>query len=146
MKKKHSQNSGTGREWKNPFPHFGNRNQRLSFPGTAGNGNRREREFPLTPAWMRSIYQSSHECELIVARRAEQTSTEASESSKLNFASCSRLNSPDHRWGILTYKRLNTWWSSWQESERNCIKGQGSPEVPNSLETSDLIRKPTVCC
>ena len=49
----YSQNSGTGREWKksiptireregnekNPFPQFGNGNQRLSFPRIPGNGN-----------------------------------------------------------------------------------------------------------
>ena len=39
--KKHSQNSGTGREWKNPFPSFGQGNQRLSFLGMGGNGNSR---------------------------------------------------------------------------------------------------------
>ena len=30
-----------GRERKNPFPHFENRNQRISFPGRDGNGNSR---------------------------------------------------------------------------------------------------------
>ena len=40
IKKKHSQNSGTGRERKNPFPFFENGNQRLSFPRIAGNRNR----------------------------------------------------------------------------------------------------------
>ena len=41
MKKKHSRNSGTGREWKNPFPYFGKGNQRLSFLGMDRNGNSR---------------------------------------------------------------------------------------------------------
>ena len=39
--KKHSQNSGTGRECKNPFPKFRKGNQRLSFLGMDGNGNSR---------------------------------------------------------------------------------------------------------
>ena len=36
-------NSGMGREWKNPFPQFGNGNQRLSFPRIPGNGNGNEK-------------------------------------------------------------------------------------------------------
>ena len=39
--KRHSRNSGTGREWKNPFPKFGNGNQRPPFLGMTGNGNSR---------------------------------------------------------------------------------------------------------
>ena len=39
MKEKHSKSKGTGKGRKNPFPYFGNRNQRLSFPGMDGNGN-----------------------------------------------------------------------------------------------------------
>ena len=39
--KKYSRNSGNGREWKNPYPYFGNGNQRLSFPGMDGNRNSR---------------------------------------------------------------------------------------------------------
>ena len=57
LKKTHSRNSGTGREWKksipvireregnekNPFPQFGNGNQRLSFPKILGNSNGNEK-------------------------------------------------------------------------------------------------------
>ena len=41
----HSQIPGTGREWKNLFPRFGNRNATLSFQRTTGHGNSRSPTF-----------------------------------------------------------------------------------------------------
>ena len=57
MKKTHSHNSGTGREWKKAFPKFGNgKGMKKSIPIIREReseafilGNGREREFPLTP-------------------------------------------------------------------------------------------------
>ena len=79
MKKIHSHNSGTGREWKKPIPIIRERegNEKKAFP-KFGNGkgmkksipiirereseafilgNGREREFPLTPEWERTLLQ-----------------------------------------------------------------------------------------